>query len=148
MHIFFAGPLTNLKNPDAIKTFYERMDAVAKKLGHTTFWAYKSGTDPIKNPDVLPEDVYKRDIQALEKSDIMISYISEPSTGTGIEMEHAEEKKIPVVLVYQKGTRVSRMTRGNPAVVKQIVYKDESDALTQLEAYLATVSRSPHTQAS
>lgn len=148
MHIFFAGPLTNLKDPDATKAFYEHMDAVAKKLGHTTFWAYKSGTDPVKNPGVSPEDVYKRDIQALEKSDIMVSYMGEPSTGTGIEIEHAEEKKIPVVLVYEKGTHVSRMTRGNPAVVKEIVYESETDALTQLEAYLATVSRSPHTQVS
>jgi len=141
MKIFFSGPLTNLANPDATKAFYEKMDTVAKKLGYETFWAYKSGTDPIKNPEVSPREVYDRDIKALESSDIMISYMTEPSTGTGIEIEHAKEIEKPIVILYQKGIRVSRMLRGCPAIKKEIVYQDESDALRKLESFLTAFSQ-------
>lgn len=137
MKIFFSGPLTNLTNPDETKAFYEKLDAVAKTAGCETFWAYKNGTDPIKNPEVSPAEVYQRDIKALESADIMISYITEPSTGTGIEIEHADEVGKPVVLIYKQGTRVSRMLRGCPAVKKEIIYTDEENACNQLAEFLS-----------
>jgi len=141
MRIFFSGPLTNLKNPDATKAFYEKLDAVSRTLGFDTFWAYKNGMDPVKNPEVTPQEVYARDIKALDESDIMISYMGEPSTGTGVEIEHANETGKPVVILYEKGAHVSRMMRGCPAVKKEIVFENEDDALKQLEEYLSSLYR-------
>jgi len=141
MRIFFSGPLTNLKNPEATKAFYEKLDSVSHTLGFDSFWAYKSGTDPIKNPEVTSQEVYARDIKALDESDIMISYMGEPSTGTGIEIEHANEMGKPVIILYEKGTQVSRMTRGCPAVKKEIVYETENDAVKQLEAHLQSITK-------
>jgi nucleoside 2-deoxyribosyltransferase len=138
MRIFFSGPLTNLTNPEQTKAFYLKLDAVAKSLGYETFWAFLSGTDPIKNPDVSPQDVYNRDIKALDDSDMMIAYMGEPSTGTGVEIEHARLIGKPVVILYEKGKNISRMMRGCPAVKKEIAFETEDDALTKLEAYLSS----------
>lgn len=141
MKIFFSGPLTNLKNPDTTKAFYMKLNEEAKKLGFETFWAFLSGTDPIKNPEVSAYEVYDRDIKALDGSDIMVSYMGEPSTGTGIEIEHANVTNKPVIILYEKGVHVSRMMRGCPAVKKEIVYETEDDALKQFNAYLSALKK-------
>lgn len=139
MRIFFGGPLTNLKDPARTKAFYLRLGEAAKRRGFEFFWAYQSGTDPIKNPDVDPHEVYDVDTEELDKSDVMVAYVGEASTGTGIEIEHALAHNIPVVILYEKGKKVSRMLRGSPAIKQEIVYTDESDALKQFEAFLDTL---------
>lgn len=136
MRIFFAGPLTNLKNPENTKAFYRKLAQVARKNGFDYFWAFLNGTDPVLNPEVSPQEVYQRDTSELAKSDIMIAYLGEPSTGTGIEIEFARNKGIPVWIFYEKGKKISRMLRGCPAVKKEIIFSDEADALTQFDTLL------------
>lgn len=139
-HIFFAGPLTDLKNPEATKAFYQKLSNVAVQNGCTYFWAFMNGTDPIKNPKVSAHDVYERDIAELEKSDIMVAYVGEPTTGTGLEIEHAKGKNIPVYLLYEKGKNISRMLLGCPAVKKELMFTDEADALQQFNELLKNLN--------
>lgn len=139
MRIFFAGPLTDLKNPEKTKVFYTQLATVAEEAGFEYFWAFLNGTDPLENPDVPPLDVYKQDITALDRSDIMVAYIGEPSTGTGIEIEHAHKTGKPIVILYEKGKQISRMLRGCPGILKEIVFSSEDDALTQLKTFLSTL---------
>ncbi|OGG10035.1 hypothetical protein A2154_04350 [Candidatus Gottesmanbacteria bacterium RBG_16_43_7] len=141
MRIFFAGPLTNLKNPAQTKTFYDRMSQVAKKNDFDYFWAFRSGTDPVKNPDIDPEYVYYKDLAELDNSQLMIAYVGEPTTGTGEELEYAREHNIPVYLIFEKDRQISRMIVGNPAVAGTIEFTDEHDALTQLETLLDSIKK-------
>lgn len=139
MRIFFAGPLTELSHPEATKAFYIKLAEIARANGFYYFWAFLNGTDPIKNPEVTSRDVYKRDIAELEKSDCLVAYVGEPSTGTGLEIEHAKIKNIPVYLLYEKRKNVSRMLLGCPAVKKELVFSGEPDALAQFAALLKTL---------
>ncbi len=139
MRIFFAGPLTDLRNPTKTKLFYKNLAAVADRNKVSYFWAFLNGTDPIANPDVPAAHVYEVDKMQLEKSDVMVAYVGEPSTGTGIEIEIAKNRGIPVYIVYEKGQRVSRMLRGCPAVKGEIVFKTENDALAQFDRLLKTL---------
>lgn len=141
MRIFFAGPLTDLRNPEKTKAFYKKLAAVTDKNKVSYFWAFLNGTDPIANPDVPAKQVYHVDKEQLEKSDVMVAYVGEPSTGTGIEIEIAKNKGIPVYILYEKGQRVSRMLRGCPAVKKELIYASEEDAITQFDALLKELSR-------
>lgn len=136
MRIYIGGPLTNLQHPEQTKSFYKNLATVAVKNGHESYLAFLNGTDPVANPEITPRDVYARDIAELDKSDLMVAYVGEPSTGTGLEIEHAHQKGIPVYLLYEKGKKISRMLRGCPAVKKEIVFTDESDALIQFEKLL------------
>lgn len=133
MKIFFSGPLTNLSQPEETKALFVKMADLAKANGCEPFWAFLNGTDPVKNPDVTPREVYERDIAALAASDVMISWISEPTTGTGQELEYAKEHNIPVYVMYKHGAKVSRMALGNPAVKLELVYENDDDALKQLD---------------
>jgi nucleoside 2-deoxyribosyltransferase len=141
MRIFFAGPLNDLKDPETTKAFYHRLADVAKANGFDYFWAFLNGTDPILNPDVPPQEVYRRDTQQLSQSDVMVAYIGEPSIGTGVEIEYANQHHVPVILLYEKGNWTSRMARGCPAVIKEIIFSSEEDALAQFEALLKTLKK-------
>jgi nucleoside 2-deoxyribosyltransferase len=139
MRIFFAGPLTGLSNPEATKAFYTKMGDVASKCGFDYFWAFQSGTDPVKDPNIDPEYIYFKDLKELENSNLMIAYFGEASPGTGQELEYAKEHDIPAYLVFEKGARVSRMILGNPTVKGTIEFTDEADALSQLDTLLKSI---------
>ncbi len=137
MRIFFAGPLTDLRNPTVTKAFYRRLAAVARTNGFDYFWAFLNGTDPVLNPDVSPKEVYRVDTKQLSQSDFMVAYMGEPSTGTGIEIEYAKAHNIPVYILYEKGRRISRMLRGCPAIKKEIVFTSPEDGLKQFDTLLS-----------
>lgn len=139
MRIFFAGPLTDLKNPEETKAFYRRLADTARANRFEYFWAFLNGTDPVLNPNVTPHEVYSVDTKQLSQSDLMVAYMGEPSTGTGIEIEYANTHNIPVYILYEKGKRVSRMLRGCPAVKKEIVFTDADDAILQFDMLLKTL---------
>lgn len=141
MRIFFGGPLTDLKNPESTKAFYAKLAEVAKSHGFDYYWAWQRGTDPELNPDVPPERVYQIDTYELEKSDLMVAYAGEPSTGTGQEIEYAREHRIPVYLLYPKSAKVTRMLLGSPVVKGEIIYENEADALRQFSVLLKSLSR-------
>lgn len=139
MRIFFAGPLTDLENPEKTKTFYKKMGVVAAECGFDYFWAFLNGTDPVKNPNVDPEYIYYKDLKELEESNLMIAYVGEPSPGTGQELEYAKEHDIPVYLMFEKGRHVSRMIIGNPAVKETIEFENEEQALLKLHNLLSSI---------
>lgn len=141
MRIFFGGPLTDLTNPDQTKLFYRRLAEVAQKNGFDYFWAFLNGTDPIKNPDVTPQKVYMTDLAELAKSDFMIAYIGEPTTGTGQEIEFAREHNIPVYLMFEKDKQISRMVLGSPNVKGEIAFTSQDDALMKLDILMRALPR-------
>lgn len=140
MRIFFAGPLTGLTKPEETKEFYKKMKDVAVANGFDAFWAFLSGTDPVKNPNVDPEYIYYKDLKELEESNLMIAYVGELSTGTGQELEYAKEHDIPAYLVFEKGCKVSRMVLGNPTVKGTIEFTCYDDALSQLDILLKSIN--------
>ncbi|OGG12044.1 hypothetical protein A2Z00_03385 [Candidatus Gottesmanbacteria bacterium RBG_13_45_10] len=142
MRIFFGGPLTDLQNPEKTKAFYVKLGEVAKTNGFDYYWAFEHGTDPEHNPDVSASRVYQIDTQELEKSDLMIAYVGEPSTGTGEEIEYAQDHNIPVYLLFEKGKKISRMLLGSPSIKGVIEFTDEADALAQLQSLLQSIK--PH----
>ncbi len=143
MRIFFAGPLTDLKNPEKTKSFYTKLRDVAVAEQYDYFWAFLSGTDPVQNPDVSPRKVYYVDTRQLRHSDLMVAYVGEPSTGTGLEIEYARLCNVPVVILYEKNKRISRMLRGCPSVRKEIVFTSEKDCLKQFQKLLQDLQKDP-----
>lgn len=143
MRIFFAGPLTNLVDPAATKDLYVKMSYVAEEHGCEWFWAFLNGTDPVLNPDVPSEIVFKTDLGELARSDVMIAYVGEPTTGTGQEIEFAREHGIPVYLMYEKAKEplISRMVLGSDNVKGVIEYEDNPDALEQLGRLIETLTQ-------
>lgn len=141
MRVFFGGPLTELEDPRKIKEFYKKLAEVAAANGCEYYWAFLRGTDPEENPEIPPSRVYQIDTYELERSDLMIAYVGEPSTGTGIEIEYARHRNIPVYLLYEKDKKISRMLRGNPIVKGEIAFSDEEDACAQIITLLRSLKK-------
>ena len=143
MRIFFAGPLTDLKNPEKTKTFYLKLAEISTDNGFDYFWAFQHGTDPNIERVISAKEVYKRDSTQLLKSDLMVAYIGEPSPGVGIEVELAHTHNIPVYVLYEKDRWTSRMLRGCPSVRKEIIFTSEKDCLEQFQKLLQDLQKDP-----
>jgi hypothetical protein len=75
-------------------------------------------------------------MQQIMSSDLLIAYVGTPSLGVGAGLECATAKGVPIILLYEKGARVSRIVRGIPTVIAGIQFSDCKDALTQLKSVL------------
>jgi hypothetical protein len=106
---------------------------------------------------------YLWDRRMVEESNLVVAEVSYPSIGLGIEIQLAEAKKIPVILIYRRtgankmapvkyenpdGRRhdlqigegfISLMALGSPAVSCVIEYADSSHAVMQLNKSIKTL---------
>ncbi len=69
-----------------------------------------------KEVSMTEEQIFSRDMDALEVSRALIAEVSLASTGVGYEICHAIGKGIPVLCVHRPGSNVSAMVRGNPRI--------------------------------
>jgi nucleoside 2-deoxyribosyltransferase len=134
-YFYISGALTGMPNVDQLKKFYEDIARLCRKLGHSAYLPHQR-TDPIIHADVPAREVYERDKQEVLRADFVIAYVGVPSLGVGTEIEIAREAQIPIILLYEQGTAVSRMVRGNPAVIREIIFSDPLTAVEELEKFL------------
>lgn len=72
----------------------------------------------------------------MKRCDLIISEVSYPSTGQGIELGWANTHGVPIICIYKKGSKPS----GSLKVVSEefIEYKNVDDMIKKLEDYLAS----------
>ena len=133
--VYVSGPLTGIDHLEDLKKFYEDIAAVCVKESIQAYVPHLF-TDPIRNPLMTAQEVYALDRKHVKESNLVLAYVGMPSIGVGQEIEIARERNIPVVLLFEAGAKVSRMARGNPAVIAEICFTDFSDALQQLSQWL------------
>jgi len=136
--IVVAGPLTICSNHNEIRKFYDQILKVCSKLGYKAYNGYKF-TDPYKHPDPKPSYIYNNNKTIVSDARLIIAYVGEPSTGTGQELEIAANHKIPIILVYEKGKKISRMVLGNPLVIERIVFSKFEESLKYIEKAIKKV---------
>lgn len=133
--VYISGALTGKENLAEIKAFYESLGLLCEELRFSAYIPHLT-TDPVSNPDITPRSVFETDKHQVSQSNLVIAYIGSPSLGVGMELAYAETNAIPVVLLYEKGSCVSRFPRGIPTVVAEIQFQDYADALIQLRNVL------------
>ena len=132
---YVSGVLTGVDSLDELKKFYEDISRVCAAEGVAAYVPHLV-TDPEKNAEITPREVYELDRLKVIESNLVIAYVGVPSLGVGQEIEIARESNIPVLLMMEKEARISRMARGNPAVIAEIRFEDFRDALKQLSLWL------------
>jgi hypothetical protein len=140
---YICGPLTELspKEQKSVKLFYQHIaDICEKTIGVRAFVPHEH-YDPIKHAAFTPQDVDKQERhQVCNLTSLLIVVAIAPSWGGGIEVEMANENKVPVIILCEKdkleNRKVSRLLRGNPAVKDIIAYIKEGDALEKLQSKL------------
>jgi 2'-deoxynucleoside 5'-phosphate N-hydrolase len=69
------------------------------------------------DPNMNDKEIYSRDIEMLESSDLILVNVTNPSLGVWYEIGYAEARQKPIVCFYQATlvNYVSAMVTGNPA---------------------------------
>ena len=133
MKIYFAGSIRGGREKAGI---YSRIIIELRKFG-------KVLTEHIGDPHVddsgekfiRDQFIYKRDMQWLHESDLLVAEVSIPSLGVGYEIGRAEQMAKPVICLYHKSSDrpLSAMIAGNP-YIKLLVYSDIDELEGELEA--------------
>lgn len=86
-----------------------------------------------------PTDVYVTDLRNVEDCDAFIAIVDEPSTGLGMELQHAIERGKHTLCLASEGLTITRMVRGADELgkVKLVRYSDQDSALAATRAFLA-----------
>jgi nucleoside 2-deoxyribosyltransferase len=109
MKIYCAGPI---KGNSSYHKNYSDIIRIVESFGHTALTENSLQFDStIKLDEKL---IYKRDINWIGESDIMIAEVSGPSLGVGFEISYGLfVKNIPVLAIYQSDApSVSSMITG------------------------------------
>ncbi len=141
---YICGPLTEIpKNQQrSVKKFYEEIADVVEKVTEKRAFVPHEHYDPIKHAHFSPSEVDAAERwQVCIQTSILIVVAIAPSWGGGIEVEMAHRSDVPVILLYEKGKRVSRLLKGNPAIKRIIEYENEKDALEKLEKYISFLKK-------
>ena len=90
---------------------------------------------------VVPGEIYARDVDWIQASDILIAVVSVPSHGVGYEIGYALNLGKPVLCLYQAGRAVSKMITGNPDPLLSVKnYEDIAQALAEISAFVKIVT--------
>ena len=112
MNIYFACSITGGRE---FETTYQKIVAALEKDGHEIPTSHLVQSEIAeKERQLTPQDVYERDVNWIRNCDTLIAEVSTPSHGVGYEIAFALGLGKPVLCIYQKNRRVSKMLSGNP----------------------------------
>ncbi len=90
---------------------------------------------------VVPGEVYARDVDWIQASDILLAEVSIPSHGVGYEIGYALTLGKPVLCLHDTGRAVSKMITGNPISLLTVnAYDDIGQALAQINVFVKKVT--------
>jgi len=136
MNIYFACSITGGREFESV---YQAIVSKLVEAGHQIPTAHlaESGVAAVEAV-IDPVEVYARDIAWIRTCDRLIAEVSVPSHGVGYEIGFALGIGKPVLALFQKGRRVSKMISGNPDVNLQVKsYGDPAQATELIREYLA-----------
>jgi hypothetical protein len=135
MKIYFACSIIGGRQDEAI--YQQLVDALLAD-GHEVPTAMNAGEGwktMEGSPD--PNEVYRRDTAWIDESQALVAEVSTPSHGVGYEVSYALERAKPVLCLYRRGERVSKMLTGNTLPGFQIAeYLDANDAIALMRKFL------------
>ncbi len=82
--VYISGALTTGSGIENIKKFYEAIGDLCIEKEMQVYIPHKH-TDPVQHADVLPQEVYLKDVRQVSKSDLVIAYVGMPSLGVGLK---------------------------------------------------------------
>jgi nucleoside 2-deoxyribosyltransferase len=135
MNIYFACSITGGRE---FETDYQEIVAALTADGHEIPTSHLAQSDVMENERKLtPQDVYERDANWIKNCDVLIAEVSVPSHGVGYEIGFALNIGKPVLCLYQKERRVSKMITGNKDSALSIkAYTNVEEAISQARFFL------------
>ena len=138
MNIYFACSITGGREFEAV---YQEIVAALTADGHEIPTSHLAQSDVMDNErELMPQDVYERDVNWIKKCDALIAEVSVPSHGVGYEIGYALNIGKPVLCLHQKERRVSKMISGNQdAALSTQAYASVKEAISQARFFLGNL---------
>jgi nucleoside 2-deoxyribosyltransferase len=137
MFVYISSSLTGLTDleRELYLPFYESLGAVCEEFGFESYIPHHYG-DPVTMRGLTPNQIDEIDRKAVTMSAIVVAYVGKTSTGAGIEIEMAYHSNKPLILLYEKSTKVSRLALGAKAAVVGLPFHDFNEAYLLLRGQL------------
>ena len=135
MKIYFACSISGGRQCEDV---YQKLVQVLLSMGIDVPTAHIAETG-IEEIDALekPGDIYQRDVNWIEDSDLLIAEVSTPSLGVGYEIGYALDLGLPVLCLYDRSVVVSKMITGNPHPLLTVEnYRDWQEAEEIVREYV------------
>ena len=111
MSIYISGALKGSKNITLARAKYEAAASILRNIGLEPYLPHHN-TDPEANRDVSPDDVFRQDMEAINRSTAVILFLDEPSLGVGLEIGIFASRGIPLLALCEQGCDLSRFAEG------------------------------------
>lgn len=137
MNIYFAGSIRGGRKDQNI---YFEIIKYLQKYG-------KVLTEHVANPNttslgekISEEKIFKRDIEWLEKADVVVAEVTNPSLGVGYELGIAEKMGKRILCLYRPSQEksLSAMVRGN-GKFKVIDYNKLKEAKDIIDSFIKSL---------
>jgi len=138
MKIYFACSISGGRKDE---NTYQYLVKILEEMGAEVPTAHIAETGiEIIDGDEDPQDIYQRDVNWIQESDLLIAEVSTPSHGVGYEIGYALSLDKPVLCLFDQKVAVSKMITGNPdSLLTVYAYQDLVDAETFLRSYLSQI---------
>jgi nucleoside 2-deoxyribosyltransferase len=135
MNIYFACSITGGREFEAD---YQEIVAALNADGHVIPTSHLVQSDVVENERKLtPQDIYERAANWIKNCDALIAEVSVPSHGVGYEIGFALNVGKPVLCLYRKDRRVSKMITGNSDPKLSVkAYANIKEAISQARFFL------------
>jgi nucleoside 2-deoxyribosyltransferase len=120
MKVYLAVPLVRNRSIDRARL----MAKAIRDSGNTI--ASSWNLDPMEVSAPSTVNVFDRDRTGSENADVMVADVTDPSTGVGMEIMAAYKAGRRIILVSQRGRRVSKMLEDMDGKEK-LEYNNESE---------------------
>ena len=136
MKIYFACSISGGRKDEKA---YQHLVKVLEEMDIEVPTAHIAETGiEIIDGEEKPLDIYQRDVNWIEESDLLVAEVSTPSHGVGYEIGYALTLGKPVFCLYKQDVVVSKMITGNPhSLLSVSPYRDLSEAELILRDYLS-----------
>lgn len=136
MKVYFACSITGGRQDEAA---YRLIVEAMLAAGHEVPTAANAGVvgQGSLEPDMDPAAVYARDIAWIDDCAALVAEVSTPSHGVGYEIAYALGQGKPVLCLWHKGVKVSKMLTGNKTPHLQLTeYGDPAEAIRSVLGFL------------
>lgn len=140
LEAYLASALTGL-NSEQKQLVFQLSDVISTICASHDIQLYepRKRTDPVHHAEVPDAEVFKIDRERVMSTDLLIHLCHYPSTGAGEELDFAYNALVPMILVCQNETRVSRMITGIPSFKIRIEYSEPEELRQDLHRCLTQI---------
>ncbi len=111
MKVFLSG---SIRGGRQILHVYIRICSLLQEQGHEVLSSHVADPELEEKESVMSEEeIFKRDMGFMEKSECLIAEVSMPSIGVGYEICSALKYGLPVLCIHSPQANVSAMVLGN-----------------------------------